>query len=182
MFGVTDEEDTLDGVKGVSGQPFQGVDGSGGSLRVTLKVETVSRVRGEGRGDLPDDVGGTGAGLLAKIGSVDGTVDLTSLKLGSDPRVHGSEPGRGALPFAGSTGVDDAGRGDKRESVRDRQRVSHGMGDSRVSRAGSRDGSLSDDGGGHATGDSAGEGDEGGGKLDHFGMRVVDAEDEGELK
>jgi hypothetical protein len=171
VFGVTDEEDTLDGIKGVSGQPFQGVDGSGGSLRVTLKVETVSRVRGEGRGDLPDDVGGTGAGLLAKVGSVDGAVDLSSLELGSDPRVHGSESGRRALPFTGSTGVDDAGRGDKRESVRNRQRVSHGY--SRVSRAGSRDGSLSDDGRGHATGDSAGEGDEGGGELDHFGMRVV---------
>jgi hypothetical protein len=60
--------------------------------------------------------------------------------------------------------------------------ANHLIGDSRVSRAGGGDSSLSDDGGGHATGDRAGKGDEGGGELDHCELKVVDAEDEGELE
>ena len=78
VFGVTDEENALDGVERGAGQLGKGVGGGGSSLGVTLKDEALVRVARQGRLDLPDDVGGAGSGVLLGVGCVDGVVDLAS--------------------------------------------------------------------------------------------------------
>ena len=146
MLRVSDEEDTLDSVERSSGQPLQGVDGGSSSLGVTLQVEAVGRVRGEGRGDLPDDVGGTSSRVLAEVGGVDRVVDLPARELRGDTRVDGSEPGRLPLNLTSTSGVDDS-----------------------VTRASSGDSPLGEDGRGDAARDGAAESDDGGNELDHCG-------------
>lgn len=75
---VTDEPDTLDGSVGGTGQLGESVDGGGSTLRVSLEDEALVGACAEGGGDLVDNVGGTGCGVLAVVGGVDGVVDLAT--------------------------------------------------------------------------------------------------------
>lgn len=89
--GVTDEENTLDGILGASSKLRKGVDGGSSTLRVALKDEALARVGGENTVDLSNNVASSRGGVLAEIGRVDSVVDLAAGDLGCDSRVHGSE-------------------------------------------------------------------------------------------
>ena len=107
MLWVANEEDALDGVERGAGQLGEGVGGGGGSLGVPLQDEALVRVARQSRLDLPNDVGGTGSGVLRGVGGVDGVVDLASGELALNVRVHGTESSRRALGLACAAGVDN---------------------------------------------------------------------------
>lgn len=107
MLGVTEEEDTFDGVKGRASELLKSVGGSGRTLRITLEDEAVIRVTLKGGSDSIDDIPRALGGDLTEAGPIIGVVDLTARLLRGDSSIHRSESGRFALRFTCSSGVDE---------------------------------------------------------------------------
>ena len=68
--GVTDKEDTLDGILGASSQLRKSVDGGSSTLRVTLEDDAFARVGREDAIDLSDNVASSRGRILAEVGRV----------------------------------------------------------------------------------------------------------------
>lgn len=107
MLGVTEQKDTLDSVESVAGEVRQSVGGGGGTLRVTLKDETMIGVGPECGSDSIDNVPSGTSRDLGETGRVDGSVDFTTRFLRKGVSVHRPESGGFTLSFTRTSGVDD---------------------------------------------------------------------------
>lgn len=107
MFGISNQENTLDGIERSSRQLWHSVHSRSSTLRVALKDEALVRACSQRALDLSDDICGTGAGVLIGTCWIDGVVLFATGDLAHDVGVHCAEASRGALGFAGAASVDD---------------------------------------------------------------------------
>lgn len=105
VLRVSDKEDAHNGIECGASELWQGVRGSGRSLRIALEDEALVRAGSEGALNLTYDVVSAEGRDLAEVGEVDGVVHLATRDLALDVGVHCTESGRGPLQFAGSTSI-----------------------------------------------------------------------------